>query len=74
MTVLRRRRRTNARSPSDQIVSPQPGSLAASDPDDVRAWVAFWEADRQHVAVTGEHLGSVMWNDDGAVGVRGWYY
>jgi hypothetical protein len=77
MTVLRmRRRRASAKSPSDPIVLPQTGSLEATDrdPDDVRAWIAFWDADRQHVAVTGEHLGSVMWNDDGAVGVRGWYY
>ena len=72
----RRRRRADDESPSEQTPPQQPGLPAASDrdPDDVRDWVAFWDADRQHVAVSGEHLGTVMWNDDGAVGVRGWYY
>jgi hypothetical protein len=44
------------------------------NPDAVGEWIALWDADSQHVAATGEHLGTVMWSDDGAVGVRGWYY
>lgn len=77
MSILRRRARpANTCTPSRSGPSQPPDGREPADarPDFVREWVVYWDADRQHVAATGEHLDSVMWNDDGAVGVRGWYY
>jgi hypothetical protein len=47
---------------------------APSFEEERREWIALWDADSQQVAATGEHLGTVMWSDDGVVGLRGWYY
>ena len=77
MSIRKRRRRSTTDTASPSPEGSGAGALDplnASDPDAVPAWIAFWEADRKHVEVTGEHLGTVMWNDDGAVGIRGWYY
>lgn len=75
MRALRRRRAKRA-APVEKIASavPSPPEAAEGDPAEVHQWIEFWDADSQHVAATGEHLGTVMWNDDGAVGLRGWYY
>lgn len=48
--------------------------LSPEDEQRRREWLALWDDDEQHVAATGEHLGTVMWSDDGVVGIRGWYY
>jgi hypothetical protein len=48
--------------------------LSSQDEERRQEWLALWDDDAQHVAATGEHLGTLMWSDDGAVGIRGWYY
>jgi hypothetical protein len=72
----RRWRASKGRPPPQTVVTnaPEPPVSADLDADAVQDWIAFWDADRRHVAATGEHLRSVMWSDDRAVGLRGWYY
>jgi hypothetical protein len=44
------------------------------DGEGKREWLAMWDADRESLADTGHHIETVMWSDDRAVGMRGWYY
>jgi len=53
------------------------GAFSGRDPSTAASreeWAAAWDADRDAVARTGRHLDTIMWSDDGAVGMRGWYY
>ena len=59
-----------AREQAEDVVSKAPSPEA----EDKSEWSALWRADSESVAATGKHLESIMWSDDGAVGVRGWYY
>ena len=49
-------------------------SRASVEVEEKLAWLAMWEQDWEQVATTGKHLDTVMWSDDRAVGMRGWYY
>ena len=72
---IRRSRRSRRAKERESTILRPPDLAEADDPARaVHEWAAFWDADGQHVAATGQHLGTVMWDDDGAVGRRGWYY
>jgi hypothetical protein len=55
-------------------VRPDPAGPSGVDAETRRDWLALWDADRQSLADTGQHIETVMWSDDRAVGMRGWYY